>query len=303
MDILKINRRKFVETAVTLLQGIPFSCIAFTKERFEPIRFGIVTDSHYADREIPLNSTRYYNESLDKMAECVQVMNEHNVDFLIELGDFKDQGITPNEAETLSFLNAIEKVFCSFNGPCFHVLGNHDQDSISKQQFLEGISNEGFKRASSYYSFNKKSFHFIILDANFTSQGTAYDHGNFDWRDAHIPEVQLDWLTKDLAEHTMPTIVFIHQRLDTSWTLQQYCPNNADTVRKILEDSGNVLIVFQGHDHKGDLSLINNIHYYTLKALIEGTGAENNNYAIVEIDKNMLIRITGFRKTESINLI
>jgi len=99
----------------------------------------------------------------------------------------------------------------------------------------------------------------------------------------------------------MPAVIFIHHRLDTPPAYRKYCPDNADVVRKILEDAGNVVIVFQGHYHEGGLSRLNNIHYYTLKALIERSGPENNNYAIVEIDKDLLIRIIGFRKTESVD--
>jgi len=128
---MKIDRREFVETTLTLLGGIPFSLFGSAKEDFEPIRFGIVTDIHYADRVTPDNSNRYYKESLGKLSECVDLMNEQDLDFLIELGDFKDQGAVPKEEETLDFLNTVEKEFRRFKGPCYHVLGNHDHDSIS----------------------------------------------------------------------------------------------------------------------------------------------------------------------------
>ena len=299
---MKIDRREFVATTVTLLGGIPFSLLKSTKGDFKPIRFGIVTDIHYADRPNPDSSTRYYKESLGKLSECIDLMNQLEVDFLIELGDFKDQGESPKEKETLVFLSTVEKEFRRFNGPRYHVLGNHDHDSISKQQFLDNISNEGFTRASNYYSFNKNSFHFIVLDANYTSQGRAYDHGKFDWTDAHIPEDQLEWLKNDLHTNKIPAVIFLHHRLDTPPVDKLYCPNNADIVRKMLEDAGNVVIVFQGHYHEGGVSRLNNIHYYTLKALIEGSGSENNNYAIVEIDKDLIVHIKGYRKTESLDL-
>ena len=297
---MNIGRRKFVTTSVTLLGSISLMGMPMPKSRFRPIRFGIVTDPHYANRSPAID--RYYNESLDKMLECVDLMNQQKVDFLIELGDFKDQGDPPREAETLEFLNTIEKAFSLYDGSRYHVLGNHDHDSISKQQFLDRITNEGFPKAKNYYSFDKNSFHFIVLDANYTSQGVPYDHGNFDWKDAHVPEEQINWLKMDLYKNNRPTIVFIHQRLDTQAAKSQYCPDNADVVRKILEDSGKVMVVFQGHDHKGDLSELNGIHYYTLKAVIEGSGPENNNYAIVEIGEDLVTRINGFRKTESQNL-
>lgn len=299
---MKIDRRKFITTTITLLGGIPVLSIKSAQGRNKPVRFGIVTDIHYADRVTPDNSSRYYKESLEKLSECVDLMNQQEVDFLIELGDFKDQGAVPKEEETLIFLKTVEKEFSRFKGPHYHVLGNHDHDSISKQQFLDGISNEGFVRASNYYSFDRNSFHFIVLDANYTSQGKEYNRGKFDWTDAHIPKNQLEWLKNDLVRNKMPAVIFIHHRLDTPPADRIYCPGNADVVRKMLEDAGNVVIVFQGHYHEGGVSRLNSIHYYTLKAVVEGTGPENNNYAIVEIDKDLSIRIKGYRKTESMDL-
>lgn len=299
---MKIDRRKFVIATVTLLGGIPFSSLNRIGKEIKPIRFGIVTDIHYADRATPENSSRYYKESLEKLSECIDLMNQQEVDFLIELGDFKDQGADPREEETLIFLKTAEKEFSRFKGAHYHVLGNHDHDCISKQQFLDGISNEGFEKASSYYSFDRNYFHFIVLDANYTSRGKPYDRGKFDWMDTHIPENQLEWLKNDLKRNKMPAVIFIHHRLDTPPADRIYCPDNASVVRKMLEDAGNVVIVLQGHYHEGDLSKINNIYYYTLKAVVEGTGLENNNYAVVEIDKDLSIRIIGFRKTDSVDL-
>ena len=262
------------------------------------MRFGVFTDPHYAEREPRIN--RYYSESHEKVAECIDLMNEQKVDFLIELGDLKDEGVSPKEEETLQFLTTMENELQRFNGPVYHVLGNHDHDSISKQQFLEATSNEGDCDKRSYYSFDREPIHFIVLDANYTSAGKEYDHGNFDWKDAHVPEFQLSWLKKDLKENNWPTIIFIHHRLDSvDGAYKAYSPDNADIVRKVLEDSGNVIAVFQGHYHEGGLTEVNGIHYCTLKAVVEGSGPENNNYAIVEIGEDQVIRLKGYRKTKS----
>lgn len=295
-----MNRREFVLTSVSLIGAIPIVGFGITDDSFRPVRFGIVTDMHYADR--PAHGSRYYQQSMAKTAECVDLMNEQKVDFLIELGDLKDQGDHPNETETLQFLDTIEKELRRFNGPLYHVLGNHDADSISKEQFLDHVSNHGFSKALSYYSFDKGSFHFVVLDADYTSQGVPYDHGNFDWRDAYIPEEQLRWLKRDLKKNKKPTIVFAHQQLDSSAFDQKHrinCVSNADAVRKILEESGRALIVFQGHYHRGSFNQINSIYYYTLKAVIEGSGPQNNSYAIVEIGKDRVVKIKGFRRAES----
>jgi predicted phosphodiesterase len=301
---MTMQRRKFIQTMMTVIGTVSISDSLLANNRFKAVRFGLVTDPHYADRA-PANN-RYYSESLAKVSECIDLMNEQQVDFLVELGDLKDQGTEPNEAETLRYLNTIEQEMRRFRGPLFHVLGNHDHDSISKEQFLKSVSNDGFTEATNFYSFDKGPFHFVVLDANYTSADQPYDHGNFDWTDVHIPGKQLKWLRKDLKRNARPTIIFVHHQLDSIAFPSEHrvhCPDNADVVREILEKSGNVLAVFQGHYHRGSMNRINNIYYYTLKAVVEGSGAENNNYAIVEIGEDKVMRIKGFRKTQSQDLI
>ena len=294
---MKTNRRKFLATTVTIIGAIPFSEIILSKDNFRPVRFGIFTDTHFADRDS--SGSRFYRESLNKLSECVDLMNEQKADFLIELGDFKDQGNPPEESETLRFLDITEREFNRFMGSRYHVLGNHDQDSISKREFLDRITNTGFSKASAYYSFNVSSLHFVVLDANYTSEGIPYNNGKFDWTDAYVPEQQLLWLRKDLKRNHMPVVVFLHHRLDASFENSIYGPRNAAEIRKILEDSGNVLIVFQGHEHAGALSRINKITYYTLKGMVEGSGPENNSYIMAEIGRDLSLRITGYRNAAS----
>ena len=294
-----ITRRVFLKASAASLAGLavaPLSCIPQVSSRSRPgtIRFGIVTDSHYADADTI--GSRFYRHSLDKLTECVELMNTQKVDFLIELGDFKDQDNPAVEQRTISYLQAVEKIFQQFNGPTYHVLGNHDEDSISKKQFLIHVENTNVDSGRSYYSFDLNGLHFVVLDANYKADGTDYDHGNFDWTDANVPPAELNWLRDDLTAARGPVIVFIHQLLDG---IGNTYVNNAEDVRQILEQSGKVLAVFQGHHHPGSYSRIEGIHYYTLKALVEGPGPENNSYAIVEVRPDRSITVTGYRKAVS----
>ena len=261
------------------------------------LRFGMVTDSHYADRD-PMGSRRY-RQSLAKMTECVTVMNANEVDFLIELGDFKDQGDPATEETTLKYLAAIEEVYGQFKGPRYHVLGNHDMDSISKQQFLSVAINTGIQRDARYYSYDVKGVHCVVLDANTRADGTEYDRGNFDWTDANIPAAEMDWLAKDLASTSGPVLAFVHQQLDVEGST---AVRNAAEVRRLLEQSGKVLAVFQGHHHAGHHSRIAGIHYYTLKAMVEGAGEVNNAYAIVEVHADHRIVVKGHRQATGMAL-
>jgi hypothetical protein len=297
-----ITRRTFLKSSVASLTGLavlPISCALNSdlKVRQRTARFGIVTDCHYADADA--QGTRFYRESLDKLSECVTLMNTERVDFLIELGDFKDQDKTPAEKKTLLYLQAAEKVLKRFNGPTYHVLGNHDMDSISKIQFLKCVDNTNIDSNRSYYSFDSNGLHYVVLDANYRTDGADYEDGNFDWTDANIPSKELNWLKRDLAAAPRAVIVFIHQLLDGTGSIYV---KNAAQVRQILEASGKVLTVFQGHHHPGSYSNIEGIHYYTLKALVEGQGPENNSYAITEVHTGGNITVTGYRKAESTQL-
>lgn len=297
-----MNRKEFLYASSTLIGGLTLGKVPFTSVQ-EIIRIGLITDLHYAERPTPEGSTRFYGESLKKLSECVTVMNREQVDFLIQIGDFKDQNDPPVESETLEFLEVMVNELTHFNGPAYHVLGNHDHDSISKQQFLDRITIPGFGSAKSYYSFDQNDFHFVVLDANYTSSGEPYNRGNFIWTDSNVPKSQLNWLQEDLQRTRKPTIVFVHQRLDEKEGNENYCVGNASAVRNILEQAGNVILVLQGHYHPGDMTTINDIVYYTLEAAVEGSGLENNSFAILEIDQDLEMRMIGFRKAESVHLV
>jgi len=293
------TRRDFLKASTAIVAGLSFKASTayadIKNDRNKPvIRFGIVTDPHYADADI--KGSRYYRDSKTKMKQCVEFMNNEKVDFLIEIGDFKDNSSSQSESSTLEYLSTIEKIFTQFNGPRYHVLGNHDMDSISKQQFLAQIENTGINKTRSYYSFDSNEIHFVVMDANYTDDGSDYDHGDFVWTDVNIPENQLDWLKQDLAETNTPVIVFVHQRLDGTGSV---FVNNAEQVRQILQQSRKVLTVFQGHHHEGGYSSVENIHYYTLKAMVEGAGLQNTSHAIVEIDTHGNLTVTGYCHAKS----
>ena len=287
-----IDRRDFLKASVGALAGLA------RLERLgdqTAVRFGLVTDSHYADAD-PLG-TRFYRESLIKMREAVATLRREGVSFLGVLGDIKDMAPKESEDRTLAHLTAIEAEIQRFGGPTYHVLGNHDMDNISKPQMLAGITNTGIAKDRSYYAFTHQGLRFVTLDACYLENGQPYDHGNFDYRDTWVPAAQLDWLNGELtSSSSLPVIVLAHQRLDGEGTL--HVKNSAE-VRAVLERSKKVLAVFMGHDHPGAYNHLNGIHYYTQKAVIEGSGEANNAYTIVSVDKALNITVTGYRMAVS----
>jgi hypothetical protein len=258
------------------------------------LRFGVVTDLHYAD--IAPAGPKTYRDSYGKLGECVRVMNDEHVRFLVELGDFKDQDTPPVEARTLGFLRTIESVMAGFHGPRYHVLGNHDVDSLSKAQFLQAAVNTDITSNSTHYAFWYGGMCFVVLDACHRSDGSDYDHGNYEWSDSNVDAPQITWLSRTLAASGAPVIVFVHQQLDGTGA---YYVKNASEVRQAIEASRKVIAVFQGHRHEGAYSVINGVPYLTFKAAVEGAGQLNGAFSIVEVLRDLGVKVKGYQRAES----
>ncbi|MCA9022543.1 MAG: alkaline phosphatase, partial [Planctomycetaceae bacterium] len=71
---------------------------------------------------------------------------------------------------------------------------------------------------------------------------------------------------------------------------------NSSEVRKVLEESGKVAAVFQGHSHRNHYSEIGGIHYCTMVAMVEGSGLTNNGYSTLDIHGDGSLVLNGFRK-------
>ena len=286
---------KYLSSGVLLLTAghLPEKVVAARKGR--RLRFGVITDSHYADREP--SGTRYYRDSMLKMQEAIREFNRSGLDFVIELGDMKDTTKDSAAEPTLRFLDAIEREFKRFDGPSYHVLGNHDMDCLTKEEFLAHTTNEGRTTGRSYYSFSARGYRCIVLDANFNLDGGPYSRGNFDWTKAMIPQEELEWLEQELAAHSkQATLIFVHQMLDSFSTVsRKLCVSNAEKVVEVLERNEQVLAVIQGHHHPGHHSQRAGIHYLTLNGMIEKSAPEHNSYAIVEVMPGGDILVEGFR--------
>jgi len=215
------------------------------------------------------------------------------------LGDFVDAG--PGKEADLKYLYAARKVFEGFPGPRHFILGNHCLARLTKREFLAacGAKTGEDETPSGHYSFDRGSYHFVVLDANFKQDGSPYAAGNFSWTDTWISESQLKWLAGDLKEASDKKVVaLVHQNLDKED--DPHGVKNAPDVRKILEAAGNVLAVFQGHLHSGGYRKIGGIHYCTLRATVEGAGAENNAYAIVTLGPQDRIAVEPFGRQPAV---
>ena len=250
-------------------------------------RIGLITDMHYADKAP--GGTRHYRESRDKLREAVAQFARDKPNFVVELGDLIDKAETVEKE--IGYLKTIEKEYAALKCPRHYVLGNHCVATLTKEQFLDNCGAQ-----KPYYSFDDGNHHFVVLDACFNKDLESYRPGNFVWSDANIPPAEIEWLADDLKNTKRKTIVFAHQRLDIK---AAHTVKNAAAVRRVLEASGKVLAVFQGHHHRNDHHEIGDIHYLTMAAMVEGSGAKNSAYSTIDILKGDALRVSGFRTQKS----
>ncbi len=287
------------------------------------VKAGIITDIHHTSKAD--SATRKYSASLDKLQVFVGTMARERPAFVIEMGDFVDtlaEGTDPakNLAEA-------EELFTSFDGPHYHVLGNHEFDNLTREMFLAAIDNTGIPKGQTYYSWDAGGVHFIVLDADYTPEPPhrPYDMNTakdtfWTWKDTFVPAQEMEWLREDLKKADMPTVVFTHQTLDRL-DEQDHTIKNASAVRQVLEEDGQVLAVISGHDHQGGYANLKGIHYIVLHGNVgvhddrawaatsktEGFDVhQDNQFAVLEIGKGegkeYLINLRGFGRQPSYTL-
>jgi len=154
--------------------------------------------------------------------------------FVINTGDLVDDGA--NASDWVDFFTASPFVH---NSTLYPVLGNHENYSKLYFTYFSLPSHER------WYSFDNGPVHFIGLDSN---QRNAYRL------------VQLVWLVFDLRTNSQPfTIVFFHHPLYSSGH-----HGNTTLLRMIWKpifEHFAVDIVFNGHDHDYERSVVNGITY------------------------------------------
>jgi len=257
-----LGRRAFLKNGALVLAGLSVPSLARVVVRAnEPrprgaVRVGLVTDLHYADK--PPAGSRHYRETITKLKEVAEHFQSDRPDFCGF--SWRPDRFSRHAGEGKKHLQTVVKAISAIPFPKHYVLGNHCVDQLKKVEYLQEVGQK-----DSYYSFDKNGFHFVVLDSCFKSDGTPYGRRNFKWTDANVPEPELQWLQDDLKQTTHPTIVFAHQPLDLKDT-DAHAVKNSSVVRKVLEESGKVAAVFQGHSHRNHYSDIAGIHYCTMVA-------------------------------------
>lgn len=145
--------------------------------------------------------------------------------------------------------------------PIAVVMGNHDAFGSSVEEFFSVL---GEKYMPTDRVVEGKTL--IFIDACYNSDGTHYKRGDHDCTDTNYFKVAQ--LKSALDKASGEVFIFMHQNLDLGISADHRLRNDQE-IREILENSGKVKTVYQGHYHYGNESYHNNIRYKTFYATCE----------------------------------
>lgn len=220
---------------------------------------------------------RMYDQGRSRLIRILEA-TRNEVDLYVNLGDFiNGEEAYTSYAEMMSLCDSVGVDEKGGPIPFIHVPGNHDGFALPNEQL----------RGSGFSVHVLDDVHFIVLDGNYDWNGNPYGGVDGDWTKCLIPQEQVDALKAELATCTS-AVVLCHYVLDPRDTLA-YTPKNVEEVRRILEESGKVQAVFQGHYHEGFEQVYNGIPYHTIPGVCENIAGNGKVlYATVDVEKGVL---------------
>lgn len=220
------------------------------------MRLGLFSDPHYSSQELTCGN-RHNSLSLGKMRRALDYFTAEGCDRVICLGDLTDTEETKEKEE--ANMAQIAALFSEFSVPVTCIMGNHDAYVFTAEEFYRLLG------GCEPINIHEDGKHLLFLDTNYTAAGARYTPHGFRWDDVGLPNP--DALHQTLASLNGDVYVFMHQNVDPAIAAADHRLANADAVCDIIEGSGKVKAVYQGHYHWGNRSSRNGVNYVTLPAM------------------------------------
>jgi 3',5'-cyclic AMP phosphodiesterase CpdA len=256
------------------------------------MRIGLISDVHFGPDAAHAGKLRKLSHRAGELTrEFVTRMNTSvRPDLVVNLGDvIEDEEPRADRTRYGEFTHLLG----ALNAEVMHVAGNHDSVNIPDEDLVSLWQRDG----ALYFSRDFMGFHLVVLRT--VDKG---EDGNW------LPDEQVEWLANDLAESNAPTLVFVHHPLSemdlTGNRWFELRPHlcrvaNRRRVRAVLERSGKVHAVFNGHAHWTHCDVVSGIPYVTLQSLIENVdedapGRPARAHAVVDAtERRIHVRVFG----------
>lgn len=256
-----LTRRTFLSLA-TAATIAPKSLLAAPPPAFT---FLFLTDTHL---EPELNAT-------EGTALAMRRARTIPADFAIQGGDHIFDALAVPKSRATQLFDLYARTEQDLGLKLHHTLGNHDVCGIYPESGtpptdpLYGKKLFADRFGPTFYSFDHKHVHFIVLD----SIGITPDHHY----EARIDENQLAWLAQDLAAQPPRTPIIVTTHIPLVTAVSSYAPLGPKTPEHVpflngpaaikLLEGHNVLAVLQGHTHVNERVDWHGIPYITSGAV------------------------------------
>lgn len=220
------------------------------------MKIGIFTDSHYSSAECTCGD-RYNSRSLEKIREALAFFKAEHCELVLSLGDLIDR--ESEHQKEVENLQQIADTIVASELPFLALMGNHDAFAFTVEEFYN-ILGQQYKPKD----ICDGQCNLIFLDTCYFTSGMHYMPGDSDWTNTFLPN--LSELKEKIAACSGKVYVFSHQNIDPT-VQEQHIVANATEICDILEQSGKVRAVYQGHYHPGNQYEQNGILYRTFPAM------------------------------------
>lgn len=272
------SRRNFLKkltlgaAGVSLFPGVSNATNNGSAGESGSFSFAHLTDMH----------VRRLRKGHEGYAACIRSVNalDPAPDFVSMGGDMAFDGLYNEKNDFEDMISLFKNASDKLNMPYYGCIGNHDvlglsnrrkvpvdDPDIGKKMIMDRL---GMER--SYYSFNHKGWHFVVLD---TIYQVEVEHGPS--YVARLGEEQLDWLRFDFGAHKgMPTVCVMHIAAfcnmgqingdKSALAMNHMVVDDNLALRHILERHG-VKAVLQGHSHQVEDFYFNGVWYITSQSV------------------------------------
>jgi Icc protein len=255
-----MNRRHFLQIGAAALATAPVPAQTTSNSDFT---FLFITDTHLQPE---LNAASGCDQ-------CFKKARTIKSDFAIQGGDHVFDALAVSRERATSLFDLYAKTEQDLGMKIHHTIGNHDcfgvypASGLSPADPLYGKKMYEDRFGKTYYSFDHKGVHLIVLDSIGITQDRAYE--------GLVGADQLRWLKSDLdpLSPSTPIIISIHIPLVTAF--DSYVPppftpqthhglsvGNAYEVIALFAGK-NVIGVLQGHTHINETVWWKGVPYIT----------------------------------------
>lgn len=266
---MTLDRRQFLKTAAITGAGAAFCGIAafdLAAESSKPGSYDFVffTDTHI---EPELDAPRGCDLCFKKIAAL-------KPKFAVMGGDHVYDATAVGAARANTVFDLYKKTEDALQMTIHHAIGNHDPFGTNEKSGIATSDPSYGKKmyedriGRTYYSFDHKGYHFVVLDS-------IQPAGNREW-EARIDDAQMTWLAGDLKNtaSSTPVVGVVHVPLVTAFAtfgadkirpggkFNTLTVANAPQVLSAFEGH-NLIAVLQGHTHVNEIVEYKNTKFIT----------------------------------------